>query len=71
MICCFCHEQSEQEDAIECGWIPAFWTQEKEWEGPVCVPCTTKHLFFMQEHNDFELLPGHDLPELAIALTNA
>jgi hypothetical protein len=69
MICCFCGRFEEEEDAIENGWIPAFWAQDKEWKGPVCGPCTTQHLSANQEHQDFELLPGHELPALAIPLT--
>jgi hypothetical protein len=69
MICCFCGRHEEKEDAIEDGWIPSFWTQGKEWEGPICGPCTMQHLFVNHDHEDFELLAGHELPELAITLT--
>jgi hypothetical protein len=68
MICCFCGRFEEEKDAVGDGWIPAFWAQDKEWEGPVCGPCTTQHLSANKEHEDFELLPGHELPALAIPL---
>jgi hypothetical protein len=43
MICCFCGRFEEEKDAVGDGWIPAFWAQDKEWEGPVCGTCTTEH----------------------------
>ena len=69
MICCFCCRHEEEEDAIEDGWIPAFWAQGKEWEGPVCGVCTMQHRGVNHEHGDFELLPSHEVPDLAIPLT--
>jgi hypothetical protein len=69
MICCFCGRHEERDDGIEEGWIPSFWSQGKEWEGPVCVLCTMQHLFFNHEIDEFELLPGHQRPDLAIPLT--
>jgi hypothetical protein len=68
MTCCFCGRHEELEDGIEEGWIPSFWAKDKEWEGPVCGPCTTHHLSFNEDYGDCELRPGHDLPELAIPL---
>ena len=68
MICCFCARHEEEEDAVASGWIPSFWAQGKEWEGPVCHHCMNEYLFVNHEYDDFELLPGKLLPELAIPL---
>ena len=65
MICAFCEKHVDStEEAILENWIPTFWANEIEYEGPVCPHCEEKFL----DVNDWNwsLKPNLPLPVLAI-----
>jgi len=45
------------EDAIDAGWLPAFWVDKVE-AGPVCVRCSVTYLV-LTDDGEFEVRPQH------------
>jgi len=67
LVCLFCGEKTPRETALEGGWIPSFWHNDKEHARAghgICPVCTGNQLRFNEEFGDFELLPYHPLPAL-------
>lgn len=64
--CLFCRKVTPVEAAVDGGWVPSFWHNNVEYRRVgmgICPDCVTVHLKFNEEYGDFELLPGHSLPE--------
>jgi hypothetical protein len=60
--CAFCHRTLPLGEAINEGWVPAWWLGAGQHPDPACADCIVKHL---DEDSDGELVlkPGHALPE--------
>ena len=46
MTCALCNRAApaEMETTIEEGWIPSYYSGQREMPGPVCPECCKKHL---------------------------
>lgn len=66
LACMFCGTTAPVETAPDNGWVPSLWHDGKEYSQKgkgVCPDCAATHLRFNEEYGDYELLPGHSLPE--------
>ena len=66
LACLFCGTTAPMATAPDNGWIPSWWHDGKEYSQKgkaVCPGCAATHLRFNEEYGDYELLPGHPLPE--------
>ena len=61
--CRFCGRFADHLDAIEGGWVPYFYDGDTELECPVCPDCVGIHLRRDELDREWELKPGHHLPD--------
>ncbi len=66
MICCFCSTHVENDSKEKCFWADTFWTQGREFEGPVCPTCSVANIDWNPNFQGFELKKGNVCPDLAI-----
>jgi hypothetical protein len=68
MNCCFCQAELESpDDAVDLGWVPAFWHELVEYAGPICPDCRARRLS-QDENGKYNLKPGYAVPLAAIRM---